>query len=120
MSTDDPRELISEVACDVIAALGRCQPDGVEVRDVEIGGIRERGVRDESEGLNVGGRLVVVEDLVEVIDTHEDLVGYRWREDVVIDDGDVLDVDGRFLVVGEELGSDGSNLIALTDEPVGT
>ena len=43
----------------------------------------------------------------------------RGRDDTVIDDGDVLHVDGSFFVVGEELGTDGSYLVALTDEPMG-
>ena len=63
--------------------------------------------------------VVVVEDLVEVVDADEDLVGDGGRDEAVVDDGDVLHVDGRDLVVGEELGADGRDLVALADEPVG-
>ena len=37
----------------------------------------------------------------------------------VVDDGDVLHVDRRDFVVGEQLRADGRDLVALTDEPVG-
>jgi len=63
--------------------------------------------------------LVVVEDLVEVVDACEQLVGDGGGDTAVVDDGDVLDVDGRDLVVGEKLRTYGRDLAALSDEPVG-
>ena len=68
-----------------------------------LGAFGKGAAGDEAESLNVSGRLVVVEDLVEVVDAHEELVGHARRDDTVVNDGDVLDVDRRFFVEGEEL-----------------
>ena len=76
MPTDDPGELIGEVTGDVVAALGRRQADGIKVLDGDVGRIGEGSAGDEAESLDVGGSLVVVEDLVEVVDAGEELVGH--------------------------------------------
>ena len=41
MFADDPGELIGEVACDVVAALGRCLADWIKVLDDHVGSVRE-------------------------------------------------------------------------------
>ncbi len=127
-----PGELVGEVASDVVTTFGGRQADGIEVAaggvcatacgggpaDGDVRSVREGGAGDESEALNVLAGLVVVEDLIEVVDSGENLVRDAGRYDAVVDDGDVLYVDWSDFVVSEELGSDGRNLIALSDEPV--
>ena len=127
----DVRELVGEVAGDVVAAFGRCEADGIvaaaddfglagveRVADFDVGSVGVGSAGDKAERLDVVVVVVVGEDLVVVVDSGEELIGDRWREDAVVDDGDVLHVDGSDLVVGEELRADGSDLIALADEPV--
>ncbi len=115
----DPGELIGEVPGDVVAALGRSCADEVEAADLDVGGVGIAGAGDEAEALDVVSGVVVVEDLVEVVDAGEDLVGDVAAEDAVVDDGDVLHMDGSDLVVAEQvIPGDGSDLIALADEPV--
>ena len=115
----DPGELVGEVAGDVVTSLGRRLADGIEALDGDIGRVGEGSAGDKAESLDVLSGLEVVEDLVEVVDADEQLVSDGGREDVVLDDGDVLHVNGGYLVVGEELGADRGDLIALADEPVG-
>ena len=115
----DPGKLIGEVTGNVVATLGRRLADGIKVLDGDVGSVGKGSASNEAKRLDVCGGQVVVEDLIEVVDASENLIGYAGRDDAVIDDGDVLHVDGSFFVVGEELRSDGSYLVALTDEPVG-
>ena len=118
MSADDPGELIGKVTGDVVTSFGRGQANGIEVFDGNVWSIWKGCRCDEAEGLDVGGGLVVVEHLVEVVDAGEELVGHSRRDDPVVDDGDILHVNGSFFVVGEKLRADGCDLVALSDKPM--
>ena len=115
----DPRELVGEVACDVVAALRGRLANWIEAGDSDVGGVGEGCAGDEAEALNVLVGLIIIEDLIEVVDADEKLIGDARREEVVFDDGDVLDVDRGDLVVGEEVRACGGDLVTLADEPVG-
>lgn len=71
-----PGELICDVASDVVASLGRREADGIKVFDGNVWGVGESGSGDEAKALNVVVGFVVVEDLVEVVDTGKELVGH--------------------------------------------
>ncbi len=61
----------------------------------------------------------VTEHLVEVADTHRDLVGHRRGNDAVVDDGVVLNVDWSVFEVWCQCRSGWGSLCSLCDEPSG-
>jgi hypothetical protein len=58
-------------------------------------------IESESDGIEVG--IGIAKDLVEVADTHGELIGHRWQREAVVDNRVVLNVDGRVLKVRGQL-----------------
>jgi len=79
--------------------------------------IGNASVEAKTDGVKASVR--VTEYLIEVADTHRDLVGHRRGNDVVPDDGIVLNVDRSVLKVWRQVGAGGGSLRALRDEPSG-
>ena len=79
----------------------------------ERSGIGDAGVEAEGDGIVVMHG--VGEDLVEVADAEEGLVGQLRREDVVVDDRVVFYVDGGDFKVGAELAAGGGGLVAVAE-----
>ena len=78
MPANDPGELVGEVTGDIVTALRRRLADRIKVLDGDVGSVGEWSAGNEAESLNVSGSLVVVEDLIEVVDAGEELVGHAW------------------------------------------
>ena len=119
MFADHPREIVGEVASDVVTALGRGLADIIKASYPDAGRTFQGRPGDQSKRGDVEAVVEVVEYLVEVIYSGQNLVGDGRREYVVEDDRVVLNVDRSDLVIVEQLGSDRRDLISLPREPVG-
>src|SRR6516225_9887840 len=113
-----PGESIRKVTGDVITAGIGTQPGGVHAadRNERRAGYRDTGIQSKSHWVNAG--VAVGENLVEITDTEQDLVGDRGRNDAVVDQRVVLHVHGAYLVIVGDMRTDGCDLHALPHIPL--